>query len=352
MLSLLPMTNQTQFNPHQVMISQFIRSAFFPFLVLQALPAMVHAQSITAASMPQPGDLCQYHSLTSTNEIALDPNAQSWDLSTIAYTGSWEATYLEASSSPGFSTFPEGDLVRSLIPEWFTFLDITETEMLELGTHSLGGEGDRTYSDPYSRMIFPASPGTTWTDTYAYTNGGEPQVYSGISHYAVHGPVTLLAPAGVQQDLLLVHHLDTLFQQGGLLIQERFIFHSLVDRCEYARIATTRQFSNGVQTLTLQTFSILQELGLGVGGYADPRAMQLRPNPAKGHVTVICPEIREPARMDLLDRAGRMVLSMGVPADALRSGQEVDLHNVHAGAYLLVVTTANGERHTMRCMIE
>jgi hypothetical protein len=303
--------------------------------------------TITAASMPQSGDACSYSYSGPSSIAAWDINSTIWDLGGYTFISGWEAAYASAATAPDASAFPTADVVRTVSPGMYSFLDITAPEMNELGTTTDGNGVVITYTDPYNWMVFPASPGSAWVDTYAYVNTGDPTVFTGISHFSVHGPVSLLTPTGAIGDLLLIHHVDSLTTPFALQVQEIISIRSPDVPCDLARINIVRLFAGGVLTQADQYINLLTSLVTGVPEASAALGLSIHPNPASDRICIRSVQDLHGALTTVFDATGRSVLQDRI------SGPEsvLAVDDLPDGFYVLGVLTSDGVRASQRFVV-
>lgn len=352
--------------------NQIIRSMlvirYSTIVLFLAVSSMVDAQSITLVdpgNTPVVGSSFLMHTGAYSSPLAGGAD-QLFDLSGLSETSTKTYTWALPSISPIASQYPGADLalVNGGLDTLFYSTGTDGIERVgESQSFSLLGTAYQVivpYTDGILELEFPLTYEDTWTDaiTASFSVDGTPAVRTGTITGEADGWGRLVMPGA--QDTLEVLRVHTVVSETNTITPIN-IQHS---RSIYAYYPLWGKFPV-LRTVVDSLTSIIQDQGysftewldasaLGVAMVdADAFGLQVRPNPANDFMEVVFNGGRNGAVvMDVVDMRGASILHHEWSATSQQDMiQRVDVRQLDAGIYQVLLTAADGTRSTKRFVV-
>lgn len=314
-------------------------------LIYASTVAMAQSSVLPSSYMPQVGETftSQPVHIAGISEGGAGAH-QTWDLRTIADSGSATTEFVLAPSATPYSSLYPGAAVALVTTDGtdtaYAYEGMTGGDVAALGNYmTIIGGG--IYYHP-ARVFFhlPATYGDVYGHAFAGASDNGDTI-NGVDSFTVDGYGTLRLPQGDFTDVLRfrrtqhVSSTNTGFSYFVQLDQTEYAFYSLVYHDFLFDIQYTVNDVNG-SVFAATTARYAKSVTTGLTGVEKESAISVFPNPTKDLIQIRMQESYE-SRLRLVDATGHIVQETGISGKTILSAA-----GLPDGIYLLVVTGATG----------
>ncbi len=310
----------------------------------------------TQATKAQFTMLKQYHEPSATNGVNIadmvihdstsamshsSGQSQSWDYSALSWTSSkMTATYVAPSAAPHATNFPSATIAANKGNNNYSyFLSDSVNQTFELlGTSS--GSVHTTYSNNKVLLKWPIQFGSTYSDTYAATEGTT--MYEGNYSVEATGAGNLMLPGGKSfSDALQVmatdHYTTMTASDTSMTMNKHYVYYVSVNRYPILSIMYSTVQSGTTTTSSSQILvNWLEAVGLTDNNFEASYAIY--PNPATSHFAVrLTNDKAAVCNISIQNLTGSVVREVNL-GSATNIETTVDVSDLPKGVYMVRTT--------------
>ncbi len=332
-------------------------------LAIACIPVRAHAQTLSVDNMTPYFGVPYTTNYTDYQPPGPAGTGLVWDYATLTSTMQFTSVYNAAAGNPYLSSFGSANMVSDEGDDWYSFVTYSAEGIDYNGMLNATYNVLAPYQDPKRLLAFPCSLGTTWQDNYGgpwiSSTGASAHTYASISGVA-DATGTLIMPYGQLENVLRVSSIDNdsdYFQGFGHIkyhtVQQSFYKPGVAQ----AVLTISHTLAGGPAApveLSDSSITWLSESSVGVQeAVQNTIGIDLLPNPAKGHATMVFGSQGGQLQLAIFDATGRTVLRQQLQHQPLGIAKhELQLGQLPAGLYTVQLTDANGQRGVKRLVVE
>lgn len=305
-----------------------------------------------ANNAPVPGDLFPISSSAADSILTSAGASQLFGCWMLEEASVRDIKYIDPSETSSSSLMTDEDVLSTDGGSDTLFWNSDATGLFLVGERTLA---TFPYTDAVKELVYPCTFGTTWTDngSAAYTVAGINAVRTVTVNGNADAYGTLELPEGPINNVLRVSVRRTSLDQSAFLNVDRVthITYFFVDTVHYPILKLqmdTVILNGGAPSIT---YSNEWMYGPGTVGLselsADDVTFVAYPNPAAELITLPV-TVKGAARCDVLDAAGRVVLSRQLSTSSTM--HQLAVNGLPAGLYIARITDQEGQ-HTTRFQV-
>lgn len=286
-----------------------------------------------------------------------------WDFSAFPTTEPTATTFVDATQSTYAASFPAANIAEHLGDDFYDFYGYTAAGIDYFGMASASNNVLMQYQNPQRTMVFPCSYNTSWQDDFGgpwtSSTGASAHTYGNTS-ITVDAMGTLIMPYGTVENVLRVstttHDSDTFAGFGYI--------NYFVQRQDYYKLGVPRPLVTFFDQVGGGT-AVSGDLNGNFGAWLEDPALLVRevvdnaigmdvmPNPAHGHASLLFGNTGVQLELMLIDATGRIVRNMKLDRQPLGiAKQDLDLNGIPPGLYTIQLTAANGQKGMKKLVVE
>lgn len=266
---------------------------------------------------------------------------QTWDFSGLTCT----STSLEEWSSPS-----GGQGFSSATVTWYAyghtdFYEALPNAFIYLGYFDGITLSSLEYADPVDEIRYPFGMGSSYTDTFSGMRHfpdamaqPDSELVTGTLLVEADAYGDLILPWGTVTNVLRLHKVRNTTDQNGITTLEQYLF---CQPGEHEPWLTLNSWSYSWNTNAYQNAQYRPQTNNAIEDKSGQSAFKLYPNPANDRLMIRCDlEAPEMCTIDLIDLAGRKVLSTGRMNFAVGSTMQLDVSAIAPGTYRLRIVAS------------
>ena len=317
-------------------------------LALALLPIGAIAQpTITDSWQPSVGETYDFVSVDQNFTFPSAGANQTWDYSNINLGSSLVHDFIDASTTPYGSNFPNANMAYSPAGSGaYIYYETTPSAFLDWGLQT--AQSDVTYTDPLSYISFPVTYGDTDSDNAAGTIVGGMGTRSTTVNMEGYGYGSLTLPTGTLNNILCVEVTQDITDDygSGVTQSSSSVSYLFVSTSEKYIIFSLNEL---VQQGSSNKYGFVKSdyVGLSNETATGEISTTVYPNPVnKGDDFVINIESNESRNVNIsvIDVTGKVVNSIG--SKTLTTGSNnvsVESDRLEAGIYFVKISADNNE---------
>ena len=315
--------------------------------------------TLTLGSMYVPGDVV-LDPLPCTNTIvslASSGTNQTWNYMSlnVNWVPSSSSNYISMSLVPNATLFPTGTMGASGFPGYATVFENTPTASKQIGWAAPTASDCLVYSNPFTMLTFPFTYGSSFSDTYGYSQTAS--ITSGTINASGDGTGLLLLPGMSHANVLKVHYTYTETTITGTVVSTSNgtyeYFYNSTNKSPLLMIYNVTNVS-GTTTATFNGAQVDPYAYVGIAEQKSEVQFNISPNPTSSHQTTVCfeSEVLSDYSVLVFNNLGQEVKKQVItPQECLDKKATINLDGLSSGVFYIKLKGKDGET-TKKLIIE